>query len=126
MKFGSIVSSSPSCKLGEVIYPVQSYASAVSGCLDSCASSNALDDFSVVENRFGSRGFPDIYGPWHSVDWFGRQALFKQLEKRYCALLKERENPPPRKPSSIVSGTKIASTSASKDRTQSRASSSKS
>ena len=60
--------------------------------------------------------------------WFGRQVLFKQLEKRYCALLKERENPPPRKPSSIVSGTKIASTFASKDRThsQSRASSSKS
>ena len=128
VKFGSINSASPSCKLGEVIYPVHSYAANVPGCLESCTNAEALIEFSSLESRFGCRGFPNTYDPWTSVDWFGRASLLRKLEGSYSALLCKRGEAPTKKTSVVSSESavpRMVSSVAANSAVQSRASSSK-
>ena len=113
IKFGSINSSDYSCKLGEVLYPVHSYASNVPRCVDSCASSDALADFVTLDSQYGGCGFSSTYDPWSFVDWFDRQSVLKKLEKGHSSLLRKRGESSPKKVSLVSTGSAGPKTAAS-------------
>ena len=135
VRFGSINSTSLSCKLGEVIYPVHSYAATVPGCVEVCTSTEALAEFSALDTKFGCRGFANTYDPWTSVDWFGRTSLLRRLEESYTSILQKRGEAPSKKTSVVSSesvGPKVISSAAANSKNaqnqsavQSRASTSK-
>ena len=66
-----------------MIRPVQSYLSSVPHAVSVFTSETNLPRFFELDLNFDDSSFGLEYDPWHYVDSFGRQSIYKSLMRSY-------------------------------------------
>ena len=89
VSMGTLSTSGFQSRSVDVVLPVQSYLSGVSGSLASCVTDHSLNVFSLLSGSFGRSAFSLSYDPWTYVDVFGRGKIYKSLISTYRTALSE-------------------------------------
>ena len=103
--FGSVNSDDPTSSHIDAVLPVQSYFHNVLYRVEAVTTDQSVSSFLQLEPTFADSGLPDTYCPWLSVEFFGQDQIYDQLDpgKRY------RQNPVDEVTSSTRSSTKRSS-----------------
>ena len=80
IKFGSVNSDDPTSSHIDAVLPVQSYFHNVLFGVEAVTTDQSVSSFLWLEPTFGNSGLSDIYCPWQSVDFFGREEIIEQLD----------------------------------------------
>ena len=80
VKFGSINTDNQVSQLIDIVLPVQSYFSNVTGSIDAVTSESSISDFLEMETTFGRSVLSDTYDPWSGLDNFGKADIISKLD----------------------------------------------
>ena len=80
MKFGGDRIDDFKSRYVDVILPAQFYLANVSRGVETLTSNSSATKFLDFEPSFGSAGLSDVYSPWDSADFFGRDGTLASLD----------------------------------------------
>ena len=80
VKFGSINTDNQVSQLIDIVLPVQSYFSNVTGSIDAVTSESSISDFIEMETTFGRSVLSGTYDPWSGLDNFGEADIISKLD----------------------------------------------
>ena len=90
VKFGSVRTDDPKCKLLDTILPIQSFLINVGRSIDALSTPSSILEFLSFDPTFGNSGFADTYSPWGGLDYFDRAKILSTLKP---ASVKRRPEP---------------------------------